>query len=101
MSVTPPTRVLGTGAKVFVWIAGILAAVNLAHFFAYGWQLDELLTGIGLGLIAYGTWRNDFGTPRNPAGEPVPVDRRARLASLLGIGLVLAGLVLEGRVGVP
>lgn len=97
MSVTPPTRALGTGAKIFVWVAGILAAVNLADFVTGGWALDELLTGLGLALIAYGTWRNDFGTPRDAAGEPVPVDATARWASLLGIGLVLAGLVLESR----
>lgn len=93
-----PTRALGTGAKVFVWVAGILAAVNLADFVAGGWEMDELLTGLGLGLIAYGTWRNDFGTPRDAAGEPVPVDATGRWASLLGIGLVLAGLVLEARI---
>ncbi|CAG4967598.1 MAG: hypothetical protein LOX98_02500 [Lysobacter sp.] len=97
MGTTPPTRALGIGAKIFVWLAGILAAVNIGRFFTTG-QTDDLLTGIGLALIAYGTWRNDFGRPRDAAGEPLPVDRRARMAALLGIGLVLAGLVLESRV---
>ena len=45
-------------------------------------------------LIAYGTWCNDFGRPRNAAGEPVPVDPGGRLASVLGIGLVVAGVQL-------
>ena len=89
------TASLGTAAKVFLWLAGMLGAVNLFEFFSRGWLIDDVLMGAGFLLIAYGTLRNDFGRPRNAAGEPVPVDPGGRLASVLGIGLVVAALIVE------
>ena len=92
---TSQTASLGMAAKVFLWLAGILGAIKLVDFFFYGWATDDLLKGIGFGLIAYGTWRNDFGRPRNAVGERIPVDAGGRLASVLGIGLVVAALIVE------
>lgn len=89
------TASLGTAAKIFLWLAGILGAVNLFEFLFSGWLLDDLLMGAGFLLIAYGTLRNDFGRPRNSAGEPVAVDPGGRLASVVGIGLVVAALIVE------
>jgi hypothetical protein len=91
------TATLGTGARIFVWVAAILGALNLVDFVFYGWGLHDLLTGAGLLLIAYGTWRNGFGRPQNAAGEPLPVDAGGRIASLLGMALVIAGILLENR----
>ena len=49
---------LGMGAKIFLWVAGILGAFTLVEFFFHGWAIDDLLKGLGFVLIAYGTWRN-------------------------------------------
>ena len=92
---TSTTVSLGMAAKVFLWLAGILGAINLFAFFFKGWLVDDLLMGAGFLLIAYGTLRNDFGKPRNAAGEPVAIDPGGRLASVLGIGLVVAALIVE------
>lgn len=89
------TASLGMGAKVFLWLAGLLGAINLGDFVFQGWAINDLLMGAGFGLIAYGTFRNDFGRPRNAVGEPVAVDAGGRLASVLGIGLVVAALIVE------
>ena len=91
------TTSLGMGEKIFLWLAGILGAINLVDFVFDGWALHDLLTGAGLLLIAYGTWRNGFGRRHNAAGEPLPVDAGGRWASLLGMGLVLAGILMENR----
>lgn len=97
MDTTPTTAVLGIGAKIFLWLAGLLGAINLIEFVIHGWATVDLLMGAGFVLIAYGTLRNDFGRPRNAAGERIAADPGGRLASVVGIGLVLAGLVMEGR----
>ncbi|MGQ4582076.1 hypothetical protein [Lysobacter sp. F60174L2] len=86
---------LGMAAKIFLWVAGILGVVTLGDFFFYGRATDDLLKGVGFLAIAYGTYRNDLGRPRNAAGEPLPVDAGGRLASVLGIGLVAAALIIE------
>lgn len=91
------TASLGLGEKIFLWLAGILGAINLVDFVFYGWGLHDLLTGAGLLLIAYGTWRNGFGRRRDAAGEPLPVDAGGRWASLLGMALVIAGILMENR----
>src|SRR5690606_7480148 len=36
---------LGMGAKIFLWVAGILGAFTLVEFFFYGWAIDDLLKG--------------------------------------------------------
>lgn len=86
---------LGMAAKIFLWVAGILGAFTLVEFFFHGRAVDDPLKGVGFLLIAYGTYRNDFGLPRDAAGELLPVDAGGRLASVLGIGLVAAALIIE------
>ena len=95
METRPTTAVLGMGAKIFLWLAGLLGAINLIEFVFYGWAMVDLLLGAGFVLIAYGTLRNEFGRPRNAAGERIAADAGGRLASVAGIVLVVAGLVLE------
>ena len=60
-----------------------------------GWAVDDLLAGAGFALIAYGASINGFGRPVDANGEALPVDRRGRVATLAGMALVVAGLVLE------
>ena len=84
-----------TAARVFFWLAVILAGLNLFRFFFSGWALDDLFAGAGFVLIAYGATRNGFGRPVDEDGEPLPVDPRARIATLAGMALVVVGLVLE------
>ncbi|MCE7032375.1 hypothetical protein LY625_07025 [Lysobacter sp. GX 14042] len=84
-----------TGAKVFFWLAVILAGLNLFRFVFSGWALDDLLAGAGFALIAYGATRNGFGRPVDGEGQPLPVDPHARIATLAGMALVVVGLVLE------
>lgn len=85
----------GMGAKVFFWLAVILGALNLFRFFFAGWAMDDLLIGLGFGLVAYGASLNGFGRPVDADGEPVAVDARGRLATLAGMALVVVGLMLE------
>ena len=84
-----------TGAKVFFWLAVILAGLNLFRFVFSGWAADDLFAGAGFALIAYGATRNGFGRPVDADGEPLPVDPRGRMATLGGMALVVVGLVLE------
>lgn len=84
-----------TGARVFFWLAVILAGLNLFRFVFSGWAADDLFAGAGFVLIAYGATRNGFGRPVDADGEPLPVDRRGRMATLGGMALVVVGLVLE------
>lgn len=84
----------GTGAKVLFWLMVILAGLNLFRFFS-GWALDDLLIGIGFASAAYGASLNGLGRPVDAEGEPLPLDPRGRVATLAGLALVVAGLIVE------
>lgn len=89
------TVVHGTGAKVLFWLMVMLAGLNLFRFFFTGWALDDLLIGIGFASAAYGALLNGIGRPVDADGEPVPLDPRGRVATLAGLALVVAGLIVE------
>ena len=69
--------VLTTGAKVFVVVAILLALANLIDFIFYDQQLQDLASGSGFALMAYGTCRN------------------ARLASTIGLFLAIGAIAMK------
>lgn len=85
----------GMAGRIFFWVAVILAVMNLFRFVVDGWALDDLLFAVGFAHIAFGASLNGFGRPVDADGEPLPVDRRGRIATLAGMALVVAALVLE------
>lgn len=47
-----------TGNKIFVVVAGALAAINLIDFVFYGQQIRNLAGAVGFALMAFGRYKN-------------------------------------------
>jgi hypothetical protein len=76
---------LTTGAKAFLWVAGVISALHLIDFAFHGWKITDLLVAVGFALMGYGTYENGLRRFRE---EVPPPDKRAHIAS--GVGVVLA-----------
>jgi len=85
-----------TGAKIFMGVAAILAAVNMIDFIFYGQELRHLLAAVGFALMTYGTLKNGFSLTRTAATDrPAAVHAGGRYANNAGLLLVLASIALR------
>lgn len=81
-----------TSAKIFIVVGAALFVLNLADFFFYDRQTHDLISGIGFGLWAYGTFRN--GNRKRPEAPDPSFSESGYIASAAGLILVLAGFAM-------
>lgn len=79
----------GIWEKVFMWLAVVIAGVNLVDFLFYGREARDLVAAVGFALLAVGAFQRAFGRPGGERGE-----RMGRLATTTGLALALIGIVM-------
>ena len=83
-----------TGAKIFIGVAAVLAAVNMIDFIFYGQEIRHLLAALGFALMTYGTLKNGFARAAT-ADRPAAVHAGGRYANNAGLLLVVASIALR------
>lgn len=79
----------GLWEKVFLALAVVIAAVNLADFLFFGREPRDLVAAAGFTLLALGAFQRVSGRPGGARGE-----RIGRLATSVGIALAVIGIVM-------
>jgi len=90
MEAAPPAR----GTRILVFVATLVAAINMVDFIFYGKHVHDLLAGIGMALIAHAAYYDGF----RPIAELKQRTGPAALAYYSAIGgamLMIASALLK------
>jgi hypothetical protein len=79
---------LPTGAKVFLGVTAFLGIVRMAEFIFYGMVLYNLLGALGWWALAFGAYRNGF-VPKEEQSKS------AKVATIIGVGLLAAAFAMK------
>ena len=86
----PPAR----GTRILTAVATLLAASHMFDFIFNGRAAHDLLTAIGMALIAHAAYYDGF-RPIAELKQPTGAAAGAYWSSILGVSLVIAGLIFK------